>query len=406
MNIRTRLTIVATCLALCVPASGVLVGRLDRTERDRARETLTRTLAFAATEFRSGMNVQADGDRAKRDMRKESRRLSRLRQRQIEVRERLIHLKNAESTLAARYGSGTFVTASGVTLRDQKTALEAVMARAVSLSIAAFASDPVAGALHLSSIASDAELLGFVSRTMSTAYEGRFQRQMLEKSRAEALAERQSLKVQIADAEQRYAVASATYMQSLAALDDIKATVQEVRGQILALQSELTAIDEKLRRHAARALIEKGLLEPGELPTGRAAAPVFGWPVVGRVTAGFHEESYVDHFGVPHEAIDIAADQNTPVLSAADGIVFLARDGGEYGYSYLLIGHQGGFATLYGHLSQFTVAAGDQVTAGQVVGLSGGTPGTHGAGPMTTGPHLHFELIQDGEHIDPRVVLP
>lgn len=405
MNIRTRLTIVATCLALCVPASGVLVGRLDHTERDQTREKLTRTLALAASEFRSGMNVQVNGERAEREMREESRRLSRLRQRQLAVRDRLLHLKAAESTLIARYGSGTLATASGVTLYEQKSALEYVMARAASLSIAAF-SDPIAGALRLSVIARDAELLGSASRTLRLAYEGRYQWEMLEKSRTEALAERESLKTEIAAAEKRYASASAAYARSLAALDEIKATVQEVRGQIMAMQSELSAIDEKLRRNAARVLIEKGLLEPGELLTGRAAAPLFGWPVEGRVTAGFHEESYADHFGVPHEAIDIAAEQGTPVLAAADGIVFLARDGGEYGYSYLLIGHQAGFATLYGHLSAFTVVAGDQVTAGQVVGLSGGTPGTHGAGPMTTGPHLHFELIQDGTHVDPRVVLP
>jgi murein DD-endopeptidase MepM/ murein hydrolase activator NlpD len=137
-----------------------------------------------------------------------------------------------------------------------------------------------------------------------------------------------------------------------------------------------------------------------------ASAPAFVWPASGRITAGFHEPSYSDHFGIPHEAIDIAAEQGTPVLAAADGIVFLARDGGATGYSYVLIGHQDGFATLYGHLSSFAVSAGDVVAAGEVIGQSGGTPGTHGAGPMTTGPHLHFEVIQNGLHIDPRLILP
>jgi murein DD-endopeptidase MepM/ murein hydrolase activator NlpD len=80
--------------------------------------------------------------------------------------------------------------------------------------------------------------------------------------------------------------------------------------------------------------------------------------------------------------------------------------GGEKGYSYILIVHRDGYATLYGHLSSFLVATGDQVKKGQVIGLSGATPGTHGAGPMTTGPHLHFEVIKNGKHIDPLSVLP
>ena len=68
-------------------------------------------------------------------------------------------------------------------------------------------------------------------------------------------------------------------------------------------------------------------------------------------------------------------------------------------------GHRNGYATLYGHVSSFLVKKGDVVMKGQAIAFSGGTPGTHGAGPMTTGPHLHLELTKDGKHIDPRSVL-
>jgi len=91
---------------------------------------------------------------------------------------------------------------------------------------------------------------------------------------------------------------------------------------------------------------------------------------------------------------------------SADGIVFLARDGGKSGFSYILIGHRDGYATLYGHMSSIAVSTGDEVASGQGIGLSGGTPGTHGAGPMTTGAHLHFEVIRNGTHINPSLVLP
>jgi murein DD-endopeptidase MepM/ murein hydrolase activator NlpD len=109
---------------------------------------------------------------------------------------------------------------------------------------------------------------------------------------------------------------------------------------------------------------------------------------------------------VPHYGIDIVVGENTPVRSAAEGVVFLVRDGGDTGYTYVLIGHRGGMATLYGHLRLVNVATGQDVSAGQVIGLSGGKPGTPGAGPLTTAPHLHFEVIQNGSNVDPRTVLP
>ena len=117
-------------------------------------------------------------------------------------------------------------------------------------------------------------------------------------------------------------------------------------------------------------------------------------------------KSYRGFFGVDHQGVDIVVPQGTPVRAAADGVVFLARDGGQTGYSYVLVGHRGGTATLYGHLSQISVVTGQDINHGQVLGLSGGTPGTYGAGPMTTGAHLHLEVIQKGTHVDPLLLLP
>jgi murein DD-endopeptidase MepM/ murein hydrolase activator NlpD len=137
-----------------------------------------------------------------------------------------------------------------------------------------------------------------------------------------------------------------------------------------------------------------------------ALSDAFVWPVHGSITAGFFDREYQRVFGVPHRAIDIATHQSTPVHSIADGVVYATRDGGETGYSYVLIGHSDGYSSLYGHVSQFLVHAGDTVSAGQVIALSGGAPGTHGAGHMTTGAHLHLEVMKNGVHLDPRTVLP
>jgi len=134
--------------------------------------------------------------------------------------------------------------------------------------------------------------------------------------------------------------------------------------------------------------------------------PLFVWPVNGPVTAGYLDAAYVTVFGVPHRAVDIAVPQATAIRAISDGIVFAVKDGGARGYSYVLIAHRNGYASLYGHVSSSLVAKGDIVNAGQIIALSGGKPGTHGAGPMTTGAHVHLEITKDGAHIDPQTVLP
>lgn len=131
------------------------------------------------------------------------------------------------------------------------------------------------------------------------------------------------------------------------------------------------------------------------------------WPVSpGRgISAYFHDASYVKVFGVNHQAIDIPTHQGTPIRAPEDGVAYKVRDNG-YGYSYLIIAHKGGFMTVYGHVSEFRVEEGEKVYRGQTIALSGATPGTKGAGYMTTGAHLHFEVLKGGKHVDPLDYLP
>lgn len=208
--------------------------------------------------------------------------------------------------------------------------------------------------------------------------------------------------------EYEYAVKTAHVSQ--ARLAEIQRITSEVHDEVFRLQGELARIDARIARRTERALIEKGLrsAQPGTHSDGEAwlQGPLFSWPVYGPISAGFHSESYAHYFGVPHKGMDIVVGQGTTVRSAADGVVFLVRDGGQTGYSYILIGHRGGYATLYGHLSGFSVTAGQDVSAGDPIGLSGGEPGTYGAGPMTTGAHLHFEVILNGANVNPRGLLP
>lgn len=130
------------------------------------------------------------------------------------------------------------------------------------------------------------------------------------------------------------------------------------------------------------------------------------WPLakVEGISAGFHDRDYLHRFGIPHEAIDIPVEQGSPVLAVTDGVVEIIYEG-ESGYNYVILKHSGG-ATLYGHVSGFQVEEGQYVHRGDTIALSGGRPGTPGAGPISTGPHLHFEVIRGGIHVDPTLFLP
>jgi murein DD-endopeptidase MepM/ murein hydrolase activator NlpD len=121
------------------------------------------------------------------------------------------------------------------------------------------------------------------------------------------------------------------------------------------------------------------------------------WPVHGAVTSPFCEPRSWERC---HPGIDIAVPAGTPVHSAEDGRVALARPVSGYGF-YLCIDHQETLASCYAHLSSFIVAAGDRVRRGDVVALSG-------CSGRCFGPHLHFEVRQHrarGRPVDPLLYL-
>ena len=130
------------------------------------------------------------------------------------------------------------------------------------------------------------------------------------------------------------------------------------------------------------------------------------WPVepLEGISAQYHDTSYEKRFGMSHNAIDIPTPQETVVRAAADGVVDTVADNGM-GYNYIIIKHDD-FATLYAHTLSFLVSEGDTVSEGDPIALSGGRPGTPGAGAISTGPHVHFELIVAGSHRDPVAYLP
>ena len=98
-----------------------------------------------------------------------------------------------------------------------------------------------------------------------------------------------------------------------------------------------------------------------------------------------------------HTGIDVAAQEGSPVLAAAPGVVRRAGLRGGYGNA-VEIDNGGGISTLYGHASALAVKEGDSVKAGEPVAFVGHTG-------RATGSHLHFEVRKDGKPIDPQSTL-
>lgn len=98
-----------------------------------------------------------------------------------------------------------------------------------------------------------------------------------------------------------------------------------------------------------------------------------------------------------HQGLDFRVPAGTPVAAVNRGRVLLARPLFFEG-NCAVIDHGQGFLTLYLHLSKFSVAEGDEVTKGQILGLSGGTG-------RATGPHLHLAVRWQGVYLDPQILL-
>jgi len=113
------------------------------------------------------------------------------------------------------------------------------------------------------------------------------------------------------------------------------------------------------------------------------------WPV----TSGSLPDKRAAASKSGHPAIDIAAPRDTEIRAAGAGVVTAAAEDPAYG-RYVLLDHGAGLQTLYAHAARTYVRNGDRVHAGQVIAISGSTG-------RSTAPHLHFEVRQGGQRVDP-----
>ena len=115
-------------------------------------------------------------------------------------------------------------------------------------------------------------------------------------------------------------------------------------------------------------------------------------PVTGTITSRYGSvESIRSH---AHSGLDIAAPSGTPIQAAAGGTVSFAGTMGGYG-NLVIIDHENGVQTYYGHCSKIYASVGDEVAAGDTIAAVGTTG-------FSTGNHLHFEIRKDGKTINPQ----
>jgi len=159
--------------------------------------------------------------------------------------------------------------------------------------------------------------------------------------------------------------------------------LSELEKQQMAISDEISVLEDELRR----------AFDVSALPSKRPG--VLAWPIklkqdggVGRITQHQGEVSYL-YRGKPHNGLDIGAPLGTPVYAADDGVVEAVDNNDKNFYrkyqygKYVLIKHNNNLATLYAHLSRYTVGKGANVRKGDLIGYSGNTG-------YSTGPHLHF----------------
>lgn len=127
----------------------------------------------------------------------------------------------------------------------------------------------------------------------------------------------------------------------------------------------------------------------------RLASIPRGLPVNGYVTDGFgmRRNPFNGEGREVHEGLDIAADFGTPVTSTADGLVIYAAPHAGYG-NLVIVYHSNGITSRYGHLSRISLEAGQRVKRGDQVGNAGSTG-------RSTGPHVHYEIRENDQPVDP-----
>lgn len=171
---------------------------------------------------------------------------------------------------------------------------------------------------------------------------------------------------------------------------DLKNEVDRLRT----LEAKMLAIMGIDTLAAARLRFEAAWPEVGSSTYSTQRAEEFIWPVRGSISRGYQPG---EEGKPPHMGLDITGQAGTPVRAALRGTVSFAGEDSVYG-KLLILDHGAGLTTLYGHNSKLLVKKGDLVEGGQVIARLGSTG-------RSSAPHLHFEVREGDNAVDPHKYL-
>ena len=246
--------------------------------------------------------------------------------------------------------------------------------------------DVVLGATDFRDFVTRSYLLGVIITSDLQLYEQVGAERRQQSAVRDTLAQRE---LRLAVEQQRWRVSRDQIARLAEARADLVARVRAER------RAEEEAVRELEIESAQIARIIREATRRGRLgPVPTLAGGALLWPVSGRISSPYgwrvHPIFRTREF---HTGIDIAAPWGTPIEAAAAGVVIFT--GWMRGYGMLvIIDHGNGLSTTYSHLSSYSVYVGEQVTRGQVIAKIGSTG-------WSTGPHLFFEVRQNGEPVDP-----
>jgi len=178
---------------------------------------------------------------------------------------------------------------------------------------------------------------------------------------------------------------------SLAAREQVIAKLTSQEAEYKKVLDQADKEEAKLKSEIQSQLNKKGSSSSTKYTGGKLLWPT---PSTTFVTSPYGTRFHPTYKrNIMHTGIDIGAGYGAAVLAAEAGTVLRAGWNGGYG-KYIVIDHGGGIQTLYGHNSSLLVSAGDKVTKGQKIAAVGSTGNS-------TGPHLHFEVLINGQHTNP-----
>jgi murein DD-endopeptidase MepM/ murein hydrolase activator NlpD len=174
-------------------------------------------------------------------------------------------------------------------------------------------------------------------------------------------------------------------------LDQVNDKISDINAILKITPSDKISTIEKLDLAKINAIKKKYILQ--NIPNGyplkfKGVTSPFGW----RINPILHKKEF-------HKGIDLRADKGTPIYATANALVQYARFDASSGYGKLIIlSHNFGFQTLFGHLSKIVVKDGDFVKKGDVIGYTGNSG-------LSNGPHLHYEIRYIGMVLNPKYFL-